>query len=183
MNEIIFLDIPNLKKTYNYIFSLYKDNEKNMKEFSSSLGNDPTLSVLKLNDKKLNLIVKNIVNDIEFNSRLFKHHRHNEHTIHKDVGGIKCALNFMIEGNDSPIVFYNDNKQKIKQFYYKCALINTEIYHSVPPSDNDRIFLRYGFYDSFDTIKNCFKKYEIFYNFNITTLSGSYDKSFSNQLA
>lgn len=160
MNELIFLNIPELENNIEYIFSLFKNNENTMTEFYSLEGKDPVLSVLKINDNFLNSVIKDIVKNVEFNSRIFKHHKSYEHSIHKDVEGIKCALNFILKGYNSPIIFYDDNKKEIKKYYYRCGLINTEKYHSVPSSYEDRIFLRFGFYNSFDEIKKILKKYE-----------------------
>lgn len=160
MNEIMHLNIPDLENNFDYIFSVYKNNETNMTTFSSQEGEDPVLAVYKVNDDTLNTIIKNIVNEVEFNCRIFKHYKHQSHSIHKDVGGIKCSLNFMITGYDSPIIFYNDNEIETNKFYYRCGLINTERYHSVPASNNDRVFLRFGFYNSFLEMSNLFKSYK-----------------------
>ena len=47
-------------------------------------------------------------------------------TMHRDAG-IKCAINFLISGTSTPIIFKNFGK-----FNYVNALINTDELHSVP---------------------------------------------------
>lgn len=52
-------------------------------------------------------------------------------TMHRDAG-IKCAINFLISGTSTPIIF-----KDVGEFNYVNALINTDELHAVPEQTNE----------------------------------------------
>ena len=160
MNDLAFLYIPDLVNNHKHITDLYKNLEKSMVVFDSLEGKDNNFLVCKFEDLLLESIIKNIVGNISFNLRFYKQYKNKNHEIHKDVGGVLCTLNYLIEGYDAPVIFYNDDKAEIGRYHYQCGLLNVQKFHSVPYSSKDRVFLRFAFKQSYDEMKEIFKNYE-----------------------
>lgn len=160
MNELMFLYIPELVNNQKYIYELFENHEKDMVEFDSKEGKNNSFVVARFRDTFLESIINDIVGDVEYNLRIYKHYKNKNHSMHKDVGGIQCSLNYLIGGYDSPVIFYDDNKNETGRYHYQCGLLNILKYHSIPPSKQDRVFLRFAFKKPFDEIKELFKDYE-----------------------
>lgn len=75
------------------------------------------------------------------------------HTDHQDF---PSAVNIVIGDNIAGIK-YNDHEE----FFYNCALINTQEYHGVKSTPAERIIVKYSIFNKkFNESKNCLKVYE-----------------------
>lgn len=154
---ITHLDISPLQSLKEDLILLYYENLDNFKYFESKEGIDYSISKLDINDEFINEFVEYIIGkDIEYKVVLYQQNKNHEHEIHKDVGGIKSSLNMILIDNDSPIIFYDDDKYELR---YDCALLNVSIPHSVPKSERKRVYLRIAIKEDYNVIRQKIKSY------------------------
>lgn len=78
--------------------------------------------------------------------------------IHKD-SGTQASFNYLLSDNNDPLEFYqNGNKTDLS---YKKGLLNLQVTHAVPKSNNIRILLKLSIYNySFEECKKKIIEYE-----------------------
>tara|TARA_B100001057_G_C22635091_1_gene865930 strand:+ start:332 stop:853 length:522 start_codon:yes stop_codon:yes gene_type:complete len=52
-----------------------------------------------------------------------------------------CCVNIILSGHTGPVVFEDYGK-----IYYKCALLNSQEWHSVPSYDEDRVLVKFAYF-------------------------------------
>ena len=72
----------------------------------------------------------------------------------------KCSINFILDSkNPAPVKFrHRWNKELEYEYHYKCALLNTQIEHSVKTEDESRLLFKLSIFDEdFETVKGKIK--------------------------
>lgn len=100
---------------------------------------------------RLNNLIKNKINSIDIRPRFYRQQSNTEVPKHIDIN-TKCSINIILSDTFGPVVF---DKQDPK--FYKCAILDTTIEHSVPAYHMERILLKFSIFDkSFDEVVDSF---------------------------
>ena len=72
----------------------------------------------------------------------------------------KCSINFILDSdNPAPVKFRHPwNEELVYEYQYKCALLNTQVEHSVITGDTSRLLFKLSIFDeSFTSVKRKIK--------------------------
>ena len=131
-----------------------KDDKWWTEQESWTASREPKVTDFDLTEsRRLKALFQKVCDTDDIKASFLTQKQTTEVIVHTDVGTL-CAINFLLEGGQTPINFegYPDE-------YYDVALINTSINHSVPiQKDQDRILFKLRFtHNTFDDIKQKIK--------------------------
>jgi len=139
---------------YDVFLNEYIRLQGNERDYSRNGGSVDYWRVIRHKDLQSD-IVKNYCENFKetynipgkVDGRFYRLKANNTLPMHID-SGTKCSINFLLNGEGSPVVFEN-----IGTYVYKQALLNTSVMHSVVNGNKDRILFKISIFEmEFDNV-------------------------------